>query len=114
MKEQPALDLTGRRTSGVVVTVEDLKELLTGEQAIITVSCLMKDIKRARNALQQAGLIDFQSRQGRRSTLYKVIPLTAQKTPQTAPQTAPIPRLEEGGDEGQEAARNGPNKGSTS
>lgn len=42
MKEQPALDLTGRRTSGVVVTVEDLKELLTGEQAIITVSCLMK------------------------------------------------------------------------
>lgn len=67
---------------------------------------LKKDaIKRARNALQQAGLIDFQSRQGRQSTLYKVIPLTAQKTqlnnftaqktPQTAPQTAPIPRLEE-------------------
>lgn len=56
MKEQPALDLTGRRrTSGVVVTVEDLKELLTGEQAIITVSCLMKDIKRARNALQRQG-----------------------------------------------------------
>lgn len=47
MKEQPALDLTGRRrTSGVVVTAEDLKELLTGEQAIITVSCLMKARKR--------------------------------------------------------------------
>ena len=42
---------------------------------------LKKDaIKRARNALQQAGLIDFQSRQGRQSTLYKIIPLTAQKT----------------------------------
>lgn len=43
MKEQPSLDITGRRwTSGVVVTAEDLKGLLTGEQAIITVSCLMK------------------------------------------------------------------------
>lgn len=59
MKEQPALDLTGRRrTSGVVVTVEDLKELLTGEQAIITVSCLMKARKRREMAQIRVAHLD--------------------------------------------------------
>jgi DnaD/phage-associated family protein len=51
---------------------------------------LKKDaVNRARHRLQQAGRIEFRSRSGQQSAVYRIIPFASEKTTQSASQTAP-------------------------
>ncbi|CAJ1000993.1 DnaD domain protein [Brevibacillus aydinogluensis] len=50
---------------------------------------LKKDaVNRARHRLQQAGRIEFRSRSGQQSAVYRIIPFASEKTTQSASQTA--------------------------
>ncbi|WP_288190344.1 hypothetical protein [uncultured Veillonella sp.] len=46
-------------------------------------------VKRARNQLKQAGVIDFTSRKGNLSTIYHFVSLAATREPQTEPHSEP-------------------------
>jgi hypothetical protein len=69
-----------------------------GWQTDITVSISMlqaktklspSGVKRARNALKQAGFIDFTPRKGNLSTIYHFVSLVAHREPHAEPQTEP-------------------------
>jgi len=64
-------------------------EFAVAISTLSTKTGLKKDaIIRARLRLQQAGRIDFKSRSGQQSAIYKIIPFASEKTTQSATQTA--------------------------